>query len=201
MIKNVVFDYGNVMIHFDPEYMVGRYVSDEADKKLLCDVLFDRLYWDRLDDGSIEDEEIMEAVKLRIPQRLHDVSREIYYNWIYNMPEMEGMNDLVSHVKNELSARVFLLSNISRYFAEHAHEMTELEPFEKCFFSAVIGRVKPNRDIFEYLCDECRILPEETLFIDDNEKNIKAAESYGIKGYLFDGDSRKLREYIDSIFM
>ncbi len=201
MIKNVVFDYGNVMIHFDPEYMVGRYVSDEADKKLLCDVLFDRLYWDRLDDGSIEDEEIMEAVKLRIPQRLHDVSREIYYNWIYNMPEMEGMNDLVSHVKNELSARVFLLSNISRYFAEHAHEMTELEPFEKCFFSAVIGMVKPNRDIFEYLCDECRILPEETLFIDDNEKNIKAAESYGIKGYLFDGDSRKLREYIDSIFM
>ncbi len=196
MLKNIVFDYGNVMIHFDPAYMVGKYVNDEADARLLEEVIFDRLYWDRLDEGTIEDEELLAAANERIPERLHAVSREIYYNWIYNMPEIEGMNALVRHVKNDLCMRVFLLSNISRYFAEHAHERGELEPFEKCIFSAAAGRTKPNRDMFEYLCSECGILPEETLFVDDSEKNIKGAEACGIKGYLFDGDSERLKEYI-----
>ena len=40
------------------------------------------------------------------------------------------------------------------------------------------------------------IKPEDTLFIDDSPKNIAGAESYGIHGYLFDGDAKKLEEYI-----
>ncbi len=200
MIKNIVFDYGKVMVHFEPSYMVGRYVTDRDDASLLEDVLFDRLYWDKLDDGTIEDEELLDAVKDRIPERLWEISREIYYNWMYNLPLIDGMSELVLHVKNDIGARVFLLSNISKLFAEHAHERAELEPFEKCIFSAVVGRTKPNRDMFEYLCEECGILPEETLFIDDSEKNIKGAEAFGIKGYHFDGDSYKLEEYIKTIF-
>lgn len=200
MIKNIVFDYGNVMIRFDPAYMVGRYVSDAEDVALLANVVFDRLYWDALDDGSITDEEIIEAVKKRIPERLWSVSERIYYNWMYNLPEIDGMNDLVRHVKNDLGARVFLLSNISTYFSDRAHEKRELDIFEKCIFSAAVGHVKPDADMFEYLCRECDIDPAETLFIDDSEKNIKGAQAFGIKGYLFDGDSARLRAYIDSIF-
>ena len=200
MIKNVVFDYGNVMIHFDPRYMVSRYVSDANDVEMLTPIIFDRLYWDKLDDGSITDEEVVEAVKKRIPERLWSVAEKIYYNWIYNLPEMDGMNALVAHVKNELGARVFLLSNISTYFANHAHEKRELDVFEKCIFSAEVGHTKPHADMFEYLCQECGIKPEETLFVDDSEKNIVGAEAFGIKGYLFDGDSVKLKKYIDSLY-
>ncbi len=200
MIKNIVFDYGNVIIHFIPSYMVGKYVTDRDEAKLLEDVIFDRLYWNKLDEGTITDEEVVEAVCGRLPERLHAVAREIYYNWIYNMPLIDGMSELISHVKEELGARIFVLSNISRYFAEHAHERHELDPFEKCIFSAVAGRIKPERAMFEYLCEECGIRPEETLFIDDTEKNIKGAEAFGIKGYHFDGDAAKLREYIDKLF-
>ena len=56
-VKNVVFDFGQVLVHFDPSYMVGRYVSDEEDAALIAEVLFDRLYWDRLDAGTISDAE------------------------------------------------------------------------------------------------------------------------------------------------
>ena len=113
---------------------------------------------------------------------------------------MDGMNDLVAHIKNELGARVFLLSNISIYFADHAHEKRELDIFEKCIFSAVAGHIKPSRGMFEYLCTECQIEPSETLFVDDNANNIAGAEAFGIKGYLFDGDSKKLRGFVDSLF-
>ena len=59
--------------------------------------------------------------------------------------------------------------------------------------------VKPNRDIFEYLCNECNIVPEETLLVDDRAENIEGAQKIGIIGYLFDGSVSSLRLYLDNI--
>ena len=200
MIKNVVFDFGQVMVHFDPAYMVGKYVTNQQDSALLTEVLFDRLYWDRLDEGTLTDEALLEACRTRLPERLWDVSEQIYYNWIYNIPEIEGMRELAEWVRFEKEKHVFLLSNISVYFTDHAQEIPCLAIFEKCIFSAKCGKVKPNRDIFEYLCAECGISPAETVFVDDNPKNIKGAEDAGISGCLFDGDANNLRHYLESIF-
>ena len=113
MIKNVVFDFGKVIVYFDPLYMAGKYSENEADTRLLAEVVFDRLYWDKLDAGTISDEQVVEACKARLPKRLHDAAEKTYYNWIYNIPEIEGMTDLVKRVRDEYGARVFLLSNIS----------------------------------------------------------------------------------------
>lgn len=197
MIKNVVFDFGQVLVHFEPSYMVGKYVQETEDKQLLEDVLFDRLYWDRLDEGTITDEEVLAACQKRIPQRLWAVAKKIYYNWIYNIPEIDGMSELIRRVRDDYGKRVFLLSNISKYFADHEGEIPVLKHFERKIFSARCGKVKPNREIFEYLCKECDILPNETLFVDDSEKNIKGAQNYGIKGYLFDGDVARLQAYLE----
>ena len=196
MIKNIVFDLGNVLIWFDEENMVGKYVSDKEDAKLLRSVILDRLYWDKLDAGTISDEEAVEAFKTRLPERLWAVSKEIYYNWIYNIPPVEGMAELVQDLKKANRVRLFLLSNISTYFAEHDEVLPILAFFEKKIYSAVCGMVKPNREIFEYLRKECGILAEETLFIDDSAKNIAGAQSVGITGYLFDGDVKRLRAYL-----
>ena len=194
-IKNVVFDFGQVMVRFEPAYMVGKYVSDAEDARLLCDVVFDRLYWDKLDSGDISDAEVVDACKQRLPARLHGVAENIYYNWIYNLPEIEGMRELALRLRDERGMRLFLLSNISEYFADHAHEIPVLGIFEKCIFSAKVGHVKPHLDMFRYLCDTCGISPSETVFVDDNSANIAGAEAYGIHTYLFDGDVERLRTY------
>lgn len=199
MIKNVVFDFGQVMIRFEPSYMVGKYASDKQDAALLEEVVFDRLYWDKLDAGSITDEEVVNACLARLPKRLHAYVPDIYYHWIYNIPEIEGMSELLDDLKKTYGVRLFLLSNISAYFASHAGEFPLLSKFEKCIFSAVCGCVKPSREIFEYLCDSCGISAEETVFVDDSEKNIGGAESFGIKGILFDGDVHALRARLDKI--
>ena len=196
MIKNVVFDFGQVMVHFEPKYMVEQYVKDPEDSRLLQEVVFDRLYWDRLDAGTISDEETIEAVCARLPEHLHGVARALQYEWIYHIPEIEGMRALVQDIKRDFGVRTFLLSNINTYFAEHEKEIPCLCEFEKRIYSAVCGHVKPHADMFDYLCRVCDILPEETIFIDDSEKNIKGAEAFGIRGYLFDGDSARLREYL-----
>ena len=199
MIKNVVFDFGQVMVRFEPSYMVGRYVDDKDDAALLEEVVFDRLYWDKLDSGDISDDEVISACRQRLPERLWQVAERIYFDWIYNLPEIDGMRELVRYVKKTYGVRVLLLSNISTYFAEHADEIDVLREFEACVFSAVIGKVKPSADIFEYVCQKYGMLAEETVFVDDNPNNIKGAQSVGITGYLFDGDADKLKAYLDGV--
>lgn len=200
MIKNVVFDFGQVIVHFEPSYMVGQFVTDPEDAALLETVVFDRAYWDLLDAGTISDEEVLERCRQRLPERLWDVTKRIYDNWVFNIPEIEGMCDLVKQVREGYGKRVFLLSNISKYFASHADEVPSLRLFEKCIFSSVCGHVKPNPDMFAYLCRECGILPEETIFIDDNPDNIRGAQACGITGCLFDGDVGKLQGRLETFF-
>ena len=195
MYKNLIFDFGRVLVHFDPIYMTTQYITEKEDIETVADVVFDRLYWDKLDSGDISDAEVVDACKQRLPARLHGVAEKIYYNWIYNLPEIEGMRELALRLRDERGMRIFLLSNISEYFADHADEIPVLEIFEKCIFSAKVGHVKPHADMFQYLCDTCGISPNETVFVDDNAANIAGAEAYGIHGYLFDGDVERLRAY------
>lgn len=199
MIKNVVFDFGQVLVRFDPYYMTKQYIKNEEEAQIAAKVIFDRLYWDPLDDGTITDEEVVTAVKARLPEHLHQSAELAYYNWIYNIPEIEGMRALIERLREEKGVRIFILSNISRYFAEHASEIPILALAEKCIFSAVCGYVKPDAAIFDHLCRTCEILPEETVFIDDSEKNTRGAEDFGIKSYRFDGDVQRLEVFLDKI--
>ena len=196
MIKNLIFDFGQVMVSFKRKYMVERFVTEAEDSRLLQEVVFDRLYWDRLDAGTITDEEALCLVCERLPERLHVAARDIYYNWVYNIPEIPGMSALVREMKECFGVRIYLLSNISRYFAGHSKEIECLKDFDGCVFSSVCGYVKPDREIYAHICSEFNILPEESVFIDDRRINIEGGEAFGIKGYLFDGDVERLRNYL-----
>lgn len=199
MIKNVIFDFGQVLVHFVPEYMVRQFVTDDEDVKLLSEVIFDRLYWDRLDLGTITDEETIRLCRERLPERLHDVAEKIHRSWIYNIPEIDGMKELIKYIKERYGVGVFVLSNISHYFADHSHEIDILKYSDGSVFSARIGITKPSHEIFDYMCKKFSLTPEETVFVDDNENNINSAIAFGLNGYLFDGDSKKLREYFDGV--
>ncbi len=198
MIKNVVFDFGMVLVKFEPRYMTSRYLTDEDDIRLVSDVLFDRLYWDRLDAGTISDEEVVRESCKRLPERLHEAVEKIYDNWMYNLPEIEGMRELVKKLKDR-GTPLFLLSNISETFAKRSGDISILSYFDKCVFSAVCGYTKPSADIFNHLLETCGIKAEETVFVDDSEKNVRGALDAGLAAYLFDGDSEKLEEYFKQI--
>jgi len=197
MIKNIIFDFGQVLVHFEPEYMVRQYVNNEDDVRLLSKVIFDRLYWDRLDLGTITDEETVALCRQRLPKELWEVAEKIHMNWIYNIPEIEGMKDLIKYIKNRHGVGVFVLSNISHYFADHAKEIDILKYSDGSVFSARLGITKPDHRIFDHICKKYSLNPAETLFVDDSEKNINASRAFGLQGYLFDGDVEKLRKYID----
>lgn len=195
MIKNVIFDFGQVLVSFDPHYMTSAHVKNEADILLCKDVLFDRLYWDKLDAGTISDEEVISLVKKRLPERLWNDAEKAYYNWIYNIPEINGMREIVKELKSR-GINLCILSNISLYFAEHYKEIPIFEYFDKFVFSSRCGMVKPNKDIFDYTLKKYNFDPAETLFVDDRAENVMGAKKAGIEGYVFDGNVEKFAYYL-----
>lgn len=200
MKKLLIFDLGEVMVRFSPIDMCRKFIKDESEARLVCDTLFDRLYWDRLDAGTIDDDELLSAVKERLPEELFPVAELIYSSWFYSLPEIPGMRELALEFKEKYSLSLVLLSNTARALYEKENEIPILKIFDKRFYSAVVGYVKPSREIFDYLCDTCEVLPSEAIFVDDNEKNVLAAQKCGIKSVRFTGNVEKLRQELVEIF-
>lgn len=198
MIKNVIFDFGQVLVHFIPHYMTKAYIENEEDALLAEEIIFDRLYWDKLDAGTISDEEVIKLIKERLPERLWNQAEQAYVNWFYNIPQIDGMEENVIKLK-ENGIQVCILSNISKGFAEHYREISMFKHFDKFVFSAACGMTKPNKNIFEYVLKKYNFKAEETLFVDDRKENVDGAVSVGIKGYLFDGDVLKFSEFVNKI--
>ena len=195
MIKNYIFDLGNVIVHFEPEYMTAKYLKNEEDIQLVSDVVFDRIFWDNLDEGTITDEEVIAGIRSRLPERLHNGAISTFEHWHENLPLVDGMFELLCQLKKD-GNKLFLLSNISIFFAENYHRNKEiksvLDMFDGLVFSGPIGITKPNESIFRHLLDKYNLNANECVFIDDRLINIQGAEKVGIKGILFNGNADDL---------
>ena len=198
-LRNYIFDFGKVLVHYDPMYMANAYIADPEDAKLVSSVVFDRLYWDRLDDGTITDEALKAACHTRLPARLHDLADQVYDNWFSHLPIIAGMEELVVDIKNS-GAKLYLLSNISTGFAQQYHRVPGFARlfsyFDGLVFSGPLCITKPTSAIFSHLLTQYDLNPEESIFIDDSPINTAGAEAVGIPTYLFDGDASRLRTYL-----
>ncbi len=199
VIKNYIFDFGNVLGEFSPEKLTAPYVSDNETKKYLSDVVFDRVYWDKLDDGTISDDEVKQKLRERVPPDMADLACLVYDNWVRTMTPIKDMQQLILDIC-KTDKKLYLLSNISIGFANTYKDVEWIKQlfdrFDGLVFSGTIGMVKPDREIFEYLLNKYELEAEECLFVDDSTKNIDGAKAVGINTYLFDGDVDKLRAYL-----
>ena len=202
MIKNYIFDFGNVLCEFSPEKLTAKYVESAEGIQKVSEVVFDRLYWDKLDKGTIEDEEVKAEIRKRLPASLAENACKAYDNWVVNLPAIDGMEDVVKWVHSR-GGKLYLLSSISRGFAENYNKVPWIKDlfslFDGIVLSGTIGMVKPHREIFEYLLNTYSLKAAECIFIDDSQKNIEGAEKVDIKGYLFDGNAKKLKDYLENV--
>ena len=202
MIKSIVFDFGRVIVDFDETKMTRAFIKDEAWVDTVRDVVFDRLYWDKLDLGTITDEALKAEVATRLPAELVPLAHDVYDHWIQNIDMIPGIEEAVLTAKARANG-IYLLSNISIKFTEEYKENPDvarvLSRFDGLVFSGPLHMIKPDAAIFHHLLDTYGLVAEETLFIDDSPKNIAGAAAVGIKTYLFDGDAARLTEYIKSL--
>ncbi len=199
MIKNIIFDCGNVLINYDEHYIASFFSNDADDIDVLAKVAMARKYWDAFDAGTLTPEAYKEEVKKELPERLFEAACGICDEWTSHCPPIDGMRALARDISAK-GTPVYLLSNFNQRLREETDIVfPELTLFDGLVISGEIGLVKPNAEIYEYILKKYSLIPEECVFIDDNKNNIAACEAAGIVGYLFDGDAVKLRAYLESL--
>ncbi len=194
-MKNVIFDLGNVLIRWNPDHILKEMGYSEETISVLKPAIFTPERWEANDIGKFTSNEYAEQVCKLTPEHLHKDVFRVMNEWYTHLPPIDGMAELIRELKAK-GFGIYLLSNIAEEFALH----TECVPAHECFdgmvLSGVEKAVKPSKEIFERLVSRYGLNSSECVFIDDREENIKASESYGISGYLFDGDKEKLKAFL-----
>ena len=195
MIKNVIFDCGQVLIRYNEVEIASNYTDNEADAEILGKVGMSRKYWELFDRGLLEEADYLVEVKKELPEHLHEAVERLSEEWVMRCPPIPGMEEIVCDVK-KAGKKLYLLSNFNKRLRFEQHYISALKYFDALVISGEIKKAKPDREIYEYLLSTYDLVPEECLFIDDNPANIAMAKLLGIHGYLFDFDVLKLREYL-----
>lgn len=192
MIKNVVFDMGNVLIHFDPALFVQREGFSGKDAQLLVQEVFQTSEWVQMDRGTLAEEKALEQMYVRLPEHLHAAAKHLVYDWDKPIIPMEGMQELCRELKNA-GYGVYLLSNARVCQHEYWPRVPGNELFDGTLISADYRLMKPEKAIYELLCQKFSLKPEECVFIDDSPTNIEGSIQAGMKGIVFYGDMERLR--------
>ncbi len=195
MIRNIVFDMGNVLIHYIPQVFMDRLGVPEEDRPLLAREVFGSVEWIRMDRGTLGQEEAVAAMEARLPRRLWEYARRLVLGWWLDGPlmPMEGMAALLEELKG-LGYGLYLLSNATVRQPEYFPDIPGSQFFDGAVISAHWKVLKPEREIYEILFREYGLDPSECFFVDDLNINVEGALCAGMDGYVFDGDMGRLRQ-------
>ena len=193
MIRNVVFDMGQVLIRWQPAVLTQRLGLSQEDDALLTRELFQNVEWVMLDRGVITMEEVTRRVCARLPERLHGaVARLTGSWWEICLDPVPGMAELVGQLK-AAGCGIYLLSNASVALRTYFPRIPGSAYFDSLMVSAEEKLVKPQPEIFRLLCDRFHLNPAECVFVDDSPANVESAILTGMDGLVFYGDAQRLR--------
>lgn len=184
MFKNIVFDFGGVLLDWNPHYLYDPYFGDVEKAEWFLTHICTYEWNAQHDNGKPIAEGTAELIALH-PEWEKEI--RMYYDEFMKMMggQIPGMEELVKKLKAN-GQRVFGLSNWSvETFALVCPVYPVLDLMEDMVISGVEKVMKPDHRIFELALDRFGIKAEETVFIDDNPNNVKAANELGIHGILF----------------
>ena len=185
MIKTVIFDIGNVLVHFGWREVFEEFglAGDELER--FADATVRHQAWVDLDEGIITTEEAKEAYAKEVPEH-RDLIERIYQEMDKMLIQYDYAIPWIKELK-ERGYRIYILSNWSKpaYDACQNTALSFLPRVDGVVFSYRELMIKPNKKIYELICNRYDINPSEAVFIDDTEKNIIAAREYGLHGIIF----------------
>jgi len=184
MIKNIIFDIGNVILQFDVEEIISNFTRKESEKQFIINNIINSPEWlqySLIDTGFISREQAIEIVE----DRTNHINDELIEKFWYRYNDYSFINDNVIDIIKELKEKdykIYLLSNINSHTYNHIKDNKLFNLVDGYVFSYIEHQVKPYVGIYNTLLERYKLIPQECLFIDDNIKNIKTANELGIQG-------------------
>lgn len=187
MIKNIVFDMGNVLIMFYPEKIFSTILSDKDEIDAIVTHFYNTKEYREVDRGTMTYEQMLDIIKDNLPNHLIALLKELYVDNCFvsnHMPPFPEMYDLVAQLK-ENGYNVYLLSNATHQFHNYRNKIPVLGLMDGVLISADYQLLKPEREIYEALFEKFSLNPDECIFIDDVEENIRGSINCGMDGIVF----------------
>lgn len=192
-IKNIIFDFGAVLVDWNPRYVYTPYFGD-ADKaewfiKNICTP-----EW----NGTVDKGRSIDDANRELLEKYPEWEKEIlmYFDrWVEMVgDETPGMTDLIRELKAK-GYRILGLSNWARVTFNQVKDGFEFEKLlDGYIISGDVKMLKPDAEIYEELIRRFQIEPSESLFIDDNPANTASAEAIGIRAIKFESQEKLRKE-------
>ncbi len=183
-IDAVVFDVGGVLLDWDPRHLYRKLFQDEhAMEQFLAEVC--TLEWHTQHDRGVAYERSCAELAAAHPE-----SADLIWAWARRSEEMvAGPIEATIQVVRELreaGVPCYLLTNMETVtWPQRVERFPFLRWFDGAIVSSYEGVAKPDPAIFELLLERFELTPASTLFIDDSEANIHAAQSLGLQTLHF----------------
>ena len=198
MLKNIIFDFGNVIMNYNPDEILNHYELRPADHDLLRKTIFESKEWSEIDAGKITEKEATEIFIDRVPDQLKSKVKQIMATWPENVDFYEPVFNYMEKLRQD-GYKIYGLSNTGMQFANFVKNSEMGNYFDGYVFSAQEKLMKPDRRIYEKLIARYILKPEESLFIDDLKANTNAAKKLGMQALTFKIDKLvELQDYIAS---
>lgn len=185
-IKNIIFDLGGVLIDWNPEYVyLDVFQGDRKKMQWFFDEIC-TMDWNENQDGGYPLQKATEERVSLFPQ--YEEWIRIYYGRWEEMlgGSIEETFEILDQLLGNIKFRVIALTNWSAETFPVALQRFEfLHRFEGIVVSGIEKTRKPFPEIYQLTLDRYGFKAEETLFIDDNQRNIDAATDMGIQTIHF----------------
>ncbi len=187
-INTVIFDVGGVLIKQDAVMAEDLTHELDLDQTTLKHIFANQIA--RLGSGKIDESEFWQQLTKEYGVRPVDVSE--------NLLGRAFAKNLEAHVKimqlvKELGVSDYQLVVLSNTIEAHAKELKAAgvyDDFDRLFLSHEVGLRKPDPEIYKYVLNSLNVIPEATLFIDDDTKNVEAAKALGMNGIVFTNEDQ-----------
>ncbi len=195
-IRNIIFDFGGVILDIDPQLTVSEFVKlGFTSFEKLMDPAFSEEIIGKFERGILTPELFRDRIKKFLELEITDQQLDDAWNsLLYDIPRERV--EVIEQVKKKY--KIYLLSNSNEIHYDLFVRDLQLrfgyrefdELFHKAYFSFDLHLMKPNPEIYEFVINQHGLAPEETLFIDDKEENIKAARYLGLRTYKLEKPER-----------
>ena len=186
-IDTVIFDIGNVLIHFAWEDYLHDLGYEGAMFDRVADAVFRSDDWDKGDSGLYTTQEWLDSFIENDPEIEGDI-RKVFEGFGASIVPYPVTERWLSYIR-EKGMKMYYLSNYSdEMYCQSEEQLSFLKTFDGGVFSWREKCMKPDPKIYEILLKRYKIVPEQALFFDDRLENVEGARKVGINGVVFNTD-------------
>lgn len=174
MIKNIIFDIGNVILNFNINEVLRKFTNNINEQNFILENIINSPEWlgnALIDTGYISRENAIEIVQDRTNHTNDELINNFWCNYNNFAQVDERVLQLIQKLKDN-NYKIYLLSNINPYTFEFVNTSGLFNLVDGYVLSYKEHKVKPYKAIYNVLLERYNLIPNECLFIDDNKKNI-----------------------------